>query len=308
MIQIPHKTLQDIEFPKVLQQVSEHCVTALGTERLLKVLPFDSKEDAIQALSFTNEYLSSFHNDNRIPSHGFEPITKEIKYLKIENSFLETLSFKKIASISTTVNDIVLFLKKFEDYYPTLYRFSSNIEVTKMLIERIDANIDRFADVKDKASDELFRLRQEINTIKGKINQSFASALTSYSALDYLDDIRESVMDNKRVLAVKAMYRRKVKGTILGGSKTGSIVYIEPEATFRHTRELNNLEFEEEEEVTRILKSLTDFVRPFVPLLQQYQQFLTEMDVIFAKATYANNINGVLPNINSERIYNLKDA
>ena len=48
--------------------------------------------------------------------------------------------------------------------------------------------------------------------------------------MDFLDDIRESVVDNKRVLAVKSMYRRKVKGAIMGGSKTGSIVYVEPEA------------------------------------------------------------------------------
>ena len=54
-----------------------------------------------------------------------------------------------------------------------------------------------------------------------------------YNNLEYLDDIRASVIDNKRVLAVKAMYRRKVKGSIMGSSKTGSIVFIEPETTFQ---------------------------------------------------------------------------
>ena len=154
----------------------------------------------------------------------------------------------------------------------------------------------------------MLSLRQSINVIKGKINQSFASALSTYSALDYLDDIRESVVDNKRVLAVKAMYRRKVKGAILGGSKTGSIVYIEPETTFRYTRELNNLEFDEQEEVTRILKQLTEFVRPYVSLLEQYQAFLTDIDVISAKAKYANAINGILPEINNDKVYVLKNA
>lgn len=308
MIHIQEKTLQDIEFPKVLQQVSAFCITALGTESLLQVLPFSSKEDVLKALNFTNEYLASLHNDNRIPNHGFEPINREIKFLKIENSFLETSSFKKIAAVSQASNDIILFLKKFKDYYPNLHAFSASIEVTKVLIERIDATIDRFSDVKDNASNDLFRLRQDINVIKGKINQSFASALTSYRSLDYLDDIRESVMDDKRVLAVKAMHRRKVKGTILGGSKTGSIVYIEPEATFRYTRELNNLEFDEQEEVTRILKQLTEFVRPFVSLLQQYQNFLIEIDIISAKAKYANAINGILPEVNEEKVYNLLEA
>jgi DNA mismatch repair protein MutS2 len=115
-------------------------------------------------------------------------------------------------------------------------------------------------------------------------------------------------MDNKRVLAVKAMHRRKVKGAILGGSKTGSIVYIEPEATFRYTRELNNLEYDEQEEVKRILKQLTEFVRPFTPVLWQYQTFLTDLDVISAKAKYANDIKGILPEINDEKHLYLKDA
>ena len=79
-------------------------------------------------------------------------------------------------------------------------------------------------------------------SLKSKINSSFSSALNSYSSFDYLDDIRETVVENRRVLAVKAMYRRKVKGSILGSSKTGSIVYIEPETTLQYHRELNNLE------------------------------------------------------------------
>ncbi|MGJ8592900.1 MAG: endonuclease MutS2 [Aquaticitalea sp.] len=308
MIHIHEKTLQDIEFYKVLQQISEYCITSLGAEKTLAILPFSNQQSVLEALRHTNEYVSSFQNDNRIPNHGFEPITKELQYLKIENSVLETSSFKKIAAISMTSNEIILFLKKFRDYYVHLHQFSSEIEVSKVIVEKIDSNIDRFGDVKDNASDILFSLRQDINAIKSKINQSFSSALNTYNSLEYLDDIRESVMDNKRVLAVKAMYRRKVKGAILGGSKTGSIVYIEPETTFRYTRELNNLEFEEQEEVKRILKQLTEFVRPFTALLQQYQTFITELDVISAKAKYANDINGILPKINTDKLYYLKDA
>ncbi|NJW55514.1 DNA mismatch repair protein MutS, partial [Salinimicrobium sp. CDJ15-91] len=112
----------------------------------------------------------------------------------------------------------------------------------------------------------LQELRRKINQVKGQINSSFGSALTHYNNLGYLDDIRETVVDNIRVLAVSAMHRRKVKGGILGNSKTGSIVYIQPEATYNHTRELNNLEYEEKEEIKKILKELTNFIRPYRPL------------------------------------------
>ncbi|MFC5195030.1 DNA mismatch repair protein MutS [Bizionia hallyeonensis] len=308
MIHIHEKTLQDLEFSTVLQQVSELCITPLGHEATLQIAPLNNKESAIKALVLTNEYLASLINDNRIPNHGFETIAKELKLLKIENTYLEAHSLKKIVSISITANDSILFLKKFQEYYTNLYEFASEIEVTKVLIEEIDTIIDRFGDVKDNASSLLFELRHDINKIKGKINQSFSSALHTYHQLEYLDDIRESVVDNKRVLAVKAMYRRKVRGSIMGGSKTGSIVYIEPETTLQYTRELNNLEYEENEEVVRILKSLTDFIRPFLPLLKQYQEFLTQVDVISAKAKYAKSMDAILPEISDNRELYLRDA
>jgi len=308
MINIHQKTLQDLEFQTVLQQVSEHCITDMGKAKVQEITPYKKKETLLASLNLTNEYVSSFYNDNRIPNHGFDPITKELQLLNIENTYLETPSLKKLVSISLTVNEILKFLKKFEEYYPNLHKYTSHIPITKELIEKVDAVVDRFGDVKDSASPLLSELRQSINKLKGKINSSFASALNTYHNLEYLDDIRESVVENKRVLAVKAMYRRKVKGAIMGGSKTGSIVYIEPEATLQHSRELNNLEYEESEEVVRILKELTNFIRPSRELLENYQSFLTTMDVIAAKAKYAKSMNAILPKISEERAMYLRDA
>jgi DNA mismatch repair protein MutS2 len=308
MITIHKKTLQDIEFNTVLSQVAEHCITGLGKTETLDISPYSDTKTLRHSLQLTNEYLASFYNENRIPNHSFEPVTKEIQFLNIENSFLDTYSFKKISAISLTSNEIIKFFKKFDDYYPTLNSHASNIEFTKVLIDEINTIIDRFGDVKDKASDTLYSLRQSVNLVKGKINQSFSVALNTYSGFDYLDDIRETVVENKRVLAVKAMYRRKVKGSIMGSSKTGSIVYIEPETTFQHNRTLNNLEYEVKEEIEKILRTLTEFVRPYVTLLKQYQEFLTKLDVIYAKAKYAESINGILPEINQNKEIFLKDA
>jgi len=308
MINIHEKTLQDLEFNTVLKQVAELCITDLGRIEALEIKPFSTQESTLESLTFTNEYISSFYNDNRIPNHGFEPITKEIKFLKIENSYLDTKSFKKIASITLTVNEILKFLKKFEEYYPTLHKQSDKLEVVAHVVTEIDAIIDRFGDIKDNATDTLYQLRQSINSIRGKINISFNGALTQYHNLDYLDDIRESVVENKRVLAVKAMYRRKVKGSIMGGSRTGSIVYIQPEQTFQYARELNNLEFDESEEVDKILRNLTEYIRPYTSLLQRYQDFLLRLDVIYAKAKHAQSINGILPKINNEKVYEAHDA
>ncbi len=308
MINIHKKTLEDLEFYTVLEQVSEHCITPLGNTKAVQISPLKTKEHVIHSLALTNEYLSSFYNDNRIPNHSFEDINKELKLLNIENTYLDVYSFKKITSISSTTNEIVIFLEKFKEYYEQLHIFASHIEVTKVIIEKIDSIVDRFGEIKNNASELLYTLRQSISIVKGKINQSFTSALNQYSSQDYLDDIRETVIENRRVLAVKAMYRRKVRGSIMGSSKTGSIVYIEPETTLQHTRELNNLEYEEKEEITRILKELTNFIRPFKTLLKDSQAFLIEMDVIAAKAKYARSMEAILPEITEERNLFLRDA
>jgi len=308
MVNIHKKTLQDLEFSTVLEQVSTYCISELGKASTLTIAPFPDVETLKTELAYTNEYVSSFDNDNRIPNHGFDAISKELKLLTIENTYLEVKSFQRLVSLSLTVNSILKFLEKFKAYYPNLYKLSQPIEYTTTIIEQVDVVVDRFSDIKDDASPQLYTLRKSINAVKSKINSSFSSALSHYHNLDYLDDIRESVIENKRVLAVKAMYRKKVRGAIMGGSKTGSIVYIEPETTLHYSRELNNLEYEEKEEVIKILKELTNYIRLFLPLLQAYQTFLTKLDVISAKAKYAQSMDAILPKINDNRELFIKDA
>ncbi len=308
MISITEKTLQDLQFPTVLETISDGCNTDIGKEKALQIKPFRDKEELMQSLMQTSEYVSSFQNNNAIPNHGFDAITHEIKFLAIEDSFLEVGSFRKIANLSATTNVLLNFLKKFDDYYPNLNARASRVELTKDIISAIDAIVDKYGEIKDNASPALSGIRQNMNLVRGKVNQSFGSALTQYNGLGYLDDIKESFVQNRRVLAVLAMYRRKVKGSILGSSKTGSIAYIEPEATLKYSRELANLEYEEKEEITRILKNLSNVIRPFLPLLIEYQDFLSDIDVVAGKAKYANRINGILPTITEERRLFFREA
>ncbi|MBP6557253.1 MAG: DNA mismatch repair protein MutS [Flavobacterium sp.] len=308
MISITDKTLQDLEFNTVLQTISDRCNTEIGKQKALEIVPFKNKEALMDALLQTSEYLSSFTNNNAIPNHGFENISNDIKFLNIEDSFLEVGSFRKIATLSETVNVLLLFLKKFNDYYPKLNEKATQVEYTKYIIQKIDEVVDKYGEIKDNASPDLINIRRDMSLVRGKVNQSFGQALSQYNGLGYLDEIKESFVENRRVLAVLAMYRRKVKGSILGSSKTGSIAYIEPEATLRYSRELSNLEYEEREEITKILKKLSNDIRPFIDLLKQYQDFLSDIDVVSAKAKYARKINAILPNIIEEKRLFFRDA
>ncbi len=308
MIRISKKTLDDLEFDTILNHIAELCNTDYGRSKALHIVPFETKEKLNISLQEVYEYKSSYLNDTRIPNHGFDTIDKELQLLKIENTFLEAFNLKKILSISGTCNHILLFFKKNRELYPILHQTSTEVTITKEISILIETVIDKFGEVKDDASSTLKGLRRDINSVQGKLNGSFGKDLARYNNLGYLDEIKESVVDNRRVLAVSAMYRRKVKGAIMGSSKTGSIVYIEPEATLQYSRELTNLQYEEREEIVKILKNLTNNLRPYEELLQHYQEYLGHIDVVSAKSKYANRLNAVLPKISEDRELTLKDA
>ncbi len=78
MISITEKTLQDLQFPTILETVSSICNTEIGKEKALVIVPFIEKEPLMEALGMTSEYVASFQNNNAIPNHGFEAITSEI--------------------------------------------------------------------------------------------------------------------------------------------------------------------------------------------------------------------------------------
>ncbi|MDT0607651.1 endonuclease MutS2 [Croceitalea rosinachiae] len=308
MQQINSKTLQDLEFPTVLEQLKARCNTEMGKEHVVTLSPVNDEDKVLTLLKQTSEYLASFENDNRIPNHGFDTIDGELKLLKIENTTLELSGFRRIKQICNTIIIHKKFFKKFKEYYPLLFAFSETVEQNSSIPESIDNVIDKFGEIRDDASLDLKQIRHQINQVRGKINQSFGVALTRYQASEFLDEIRESVVDNRRVLAVKAMYRKKVHGTVMGTSKTGSIAYIVPEATLRFSSELSNLEFDEKEEIQRILNELTNSIRPFQEVLSAYQEYLTHIDITSAKAKYANEMNAILPEISEERRLFLRDA
>ena len=305
---ISEKTLQDLEFATVLEQAAELCISELGKELVLNIKPIDNRELLLQELHLVNEYVASLISENRIPNHGFENISQEIFTLNIENSFLEAAAFLKMASVSETVNELLKFFKKFDSYFPTLNHISQKVEYTTVLIDAINKIITSYGEVANNASPLLKELRKDINKVRGKIGESFTRDLSKYSAAGYLDAIRETVIDNHRVLAVLAMHRRKVKGNFLGSSKSGNIVYIAPQATLNYDRELQNLIYEEQQEVTKILKALATQIRPFVPLLQGYLNYLAHLDCIAAKAKYAHQLNAILPRISEEKVIDFIDA
>ena len=309
MLYIPKKTLEDLEFFEVLNQISKHAKTLIGNEQCQKIRPLDQNdEELLSSLSHVSEYRSSFDNENTIPDHFFKDFSKCFRLLEIENSVLSIESFNDISLASETVNNLLSFFKKFKTYYPKIFLIGEEIEQNKDIKKTINNIIDRFGEIRNNASEKLKLLRNKIQSIQKEIGQSFEKTLKKLNKLGYLDGIRESVIDNKRVLAVKSMHRKKIKGRIAGSSKTGSIVFIEPETTLELSNVLQNLYFEESEEIRRILMDLTDYLRPKLDLIKSYHFYLIKIDTIYARAKYASEINGILPKISDKSELNLINA
>lgn len=305
---ITDKTLKDLEFPQVLETVKSFALSEFGAQEIEQLKPIEDRELLLIHLKETDEYLTSFHNNNRIPNHGFQDISKAILYLGIENTFIEPKVLLDIVSNVSIIQELTQFLENFKLLYPLLHDKISDLPRNFEIITLITARIDKFAEVADNASPDLKNIRREKREIESQISASFDRALQRYVKLDYLDDIRESVVDGKRVLAVQAMHRKKVLGNILGTSKTGSIIFILPQATQKLDQDLQFLTLKEQEEVIRILKEITDELRPYREVLTTYTTYLTALDVTGAKAKYADSIHGILPKIASKKRIYLQEA
>lgn len=308
MKKLPSKILSDLEFDQISKYISTLCKSQLGKNKAENIIPFLDAELLQIELFQTNEYLSSFSNENRIPNHDFEEITDEIKLLAIENTFLKEKSFLNLASISETANELIKFFEKFKSYYPNIKLEVDKIYHTKEITDAIYTVFNRYGELKDNATVTLKSIRKDIYEVRKGIDKNFSKALITYSKAGFLDNIRESIIESKRVLAVSSTFRKKVSGNMLGASKTGSIVFIEPDSVLNLTRDLVAFEYEERQEIIRILKLLTDLLRPHKELFEAYQILFTKLDVLRAKAKYAANINACLPKINFDKKLNLINA
>ena len=100
MIKITEKSLADLEFPVVREQISELCVTDPGKAKALEITPYKNYKKTYFGLHQTNEYVSSKMQESPIPNHGFDKINNELKLLNIEETILEVSGFRKIAGLS----------------------------------------------------------------------------------------------------------------------------------------------------------------------------------------------------------------
>jgi len=306
-VQILQDHLNELEFPKLLEEITPYAYSPRVAEKISNIKPLPEKE-AEFLLKKTSEYLSSYESENFIPFDEYEDIEEPLKLMLIENFRLEASAFLRIRKITEQIGKLQSFFPKFSENFPNLEEEIKNLEFRKEIIDKISAVFNRFGEVKNEASPLLKEIRESISIAKKNIQENFNKSLNHYAQQDFLDEIRESTIEDQRVLAVKSGFKKRVSGRVLGVSKTGSITYIQPDSVVRHYHQLRESEEEQKKEVDRILRKLTSEIAEFHSQLSDYQEYLYNLDITRAKAKFAEKINGVLPKINTHKTLKLIDA
>ena len=297
-----NQTLKELQFTDVLSHLSGFAVSNSAVDQLINLSPSNRFKSLIHQLNQTKERLDIILQKRTFPTLEFEELLVELKFLGIEDAVLSLEGFIRIHDASNLVN---VYLKFFEHAasFSTLAQVFQDCYHTDELVDRITKIIDvkQTKNIKDDATPELARIRQEIKIIRQKINRNFEREMRKLVKDGLLGETYESFIDDRRVLTVQSGFKRRVPGTILGASKTGSLTYIEPKVNQELNHELSCLFDDEKREIYRILKALTAQFRIHLPLIQAYQTALVSFDAINAKARLAFHMEATLPALSKEK-------
>ncbi|MFN6084490.1 MAG: endonuclease MutS2, partial [Fluviicola sp.] len=291
------QTIRDLEFLQLREWLSGYAFQPTARKRLEELTPSNDFSFVENELHRTNEFKSIRVEGESFPALDFDELLAEIKLLPVKNAVLQQEGFVRIVRASDLVNHIIVFFDKRSQDYPKLIEILSPVFFTRELIELIEKVFDRRGQIRDDASPELFAIRQDIAKVRTQINKNFDKEMRKYLREGLLGETKEAYVNERRVLTVVSSFKRKISGSVVGSSKTGSLTFIEPEVNVPLNNELELLQDDERKEIFRILQQLTRDISHQLPLIEGYQHVLTEFDFIQAKTKMALELNAVLPGI-----------
>ncbi len=248
--------------------------------------------------------------EDSFPSGGFIDCIDFLKPLERSSAAIDLLSLRKLKTMLETLRKVTSFFEGIKDgVYPNLKRMSSRILNFPEVQRRIDTILDRYGDVKDTASDELYNIRKSLREKEGTISRRMSAILRKAQEEGIVDsDAGVSVRDGKMLIPVSAANKKRIPGFIYDESATGKTAFIEPAEVVELDNQIKELRFSEQREILRILYEFTEFLRPYIPDLLSAAQYLGEIDFIMAKAQIALDFIAGMPIISDNGEMNLRKA
>ena len=305
------KYLKTLEFDKIIEKLTTYCKTYIGKENVANLLPTFNQYQVTNLLELTNEATSLIYRKGNIPLSDLPNIEISVKSLEsgATLSISALLNIARFLKISREVkeyfsssDDINLSsYTKLSDIFEAIYT-NKNIE-DKIFSIILDENT-----IADNASSKLSSIRRQAKKLEQEIRDKLNSFIHSSTYSKYIMEPIITIRENRYVLPIKEEYKSQVKGFIHDVSSSGSTVFIEPISVFDLNSEISNLKIEEEIEIERILAELSSMLYDYTFAIKNNISTLGDLDLIFAKASYSLDIDGICPKINDDKFVDFKSA
>ena len=301
---------QKIGFDRIRQIISDRCSTSYAAERTATETFSTNPAHIRRRLLLTDEMRLIMMFEDSFPSGGFIDCIDFLKPLEKGSSAIDLISLRKLRTMLDTLRRVTSFFESIKDgVYPNLKRMSAPIMGFPEVQRRIESIIDRYGDIKDTASDELYSIRKALKEKEGAISRRVSAILKKAQEEGIVDsDAGVSVRDGKMLIPVSAANKKKIAGFIYDESATGKTAFIEPAEVVELDNQIKELKFSEQREIVRILFEFTEFLRPYIPDLLDGARYLGEIDFIMAKAQTALDFIAGMPIISDNGEMNLRKA
>ena len=300
---------QKTGFDRLRGQVEALC-TMRAARTLLAGETFTTSVPEIERrLSLADEMRVLLEMEHDFPGGDYPDVDQVVAKLRVEGAFLDVEEVAVLRRALATVGAVAAFIEGRERDYPALHARTRGVESFPDIVQRIDARLDRFGEVRDTASPALAEIRRAIREREGQAAKRLQQVLAAAKSAGIVEaDAQLSVRDGKTVIPVSAANKRKLNGFIHDESATGRTFYVEPVEVVELNNELRELEYAERREIVRILTEFTDSVRPDAELIAASGDYLAEIDMLRAKGRWASENGCAKPIVSTDDRLVLKEA
>ena len=296
--------LEKLEFNKIKHILSSYAKTNNGKKMCLNLQPSNNKEKVQKALDETTEAVALIYRKGNLPLETLGDISNYILNLKNQN-FLSSKALLELATLLRTSKTLKnYYFEKELNQTDSLTNYFDHLYTNPSIEEKIFSAIIDENTFDDRASNTLYKIRQQMRNTKKEIKNKLQSLLNS----KYLQEPIVTIRQDRFVVPVKSEYQTEIKGFIHDTSSTGSTVFVEPISVFDLNNQLSELKNQENIEIEKILQILSSLFFDITNELENNFNLITILDFIFAKAKYSKGLDCNCPKINDNKIIYLKNA
>ena len=295
-----NKTLIKLEFDKIISMLENEASSFRGKQlcRRLKPVTDLTKIDLLQeqtAAAFTR-----IIKKGRISFGDAAPVEESLKRLEIGGA-LNTAELLRICRLLSNTARAKSYGRHDtqEDLADCLDIYFDGLEPLTPLSNEIERCIISEDEISDDASSALKHIRRSINNLNDRVHTTL-SGLVNGSLRTYLQDALITMRGDRYCIPVKAEYRSQVQGLIHDQSASGSTLFIEPMAIVKLNNDLKELYVQEQDEIRKILASLSEEAAQYIEEIRTDYRSLTDLDFIFARGALALTMRASRPILNEE--------